>query len=163
MRSKIGETHGVSLLWSLDLSLCIIDRTPTWSPGSCRRSPRRTAANLVFLGLWAIICLYGIFPMWWSGGWRHLTVLVCCGPVSLRKIAPLKNHWGAIFSQTTIVKHSPLGDLFTIAVCEKSPLCNLFTIPVCEIIASYCLIVRNSPPRRTTETFWTGAMFSRGD
>jgi len=35
------------------------------------------------------------------------------------KIAPQKNHRGAIFSQTVIVKHSPLGDLFTIAVCEK--------------------------------------------
>jgi len=47
---------------------------------------------------------------------------------------PLKNCRGPIFSQTVIVKHSPLGDLFTIAVCEK--------------IAPYCLIIRNSPPPR---------------
>jgi len=40
-------------------------------------------------------------------------------PVFHGKIAPLKNRWGVIFSQTAIVKHSPLGDLFPIAVCEK--------------------------------------------
>jgi len=32
---------------------------------------------------------------------------------------PQKKLPGVIFSQTVIVKHSPLGDLFTIAVCEK--------------------------------------------
>jgi len=47
---------------------------------------------------------------------------------------PQKVAGGAIFSQAAIVKYSPLGNLFTIAVCEK--------------IAPYCLIVRNKPPRR---------------
>jgi len=40
-------------------------------------------------------------------------------PVSCGKFAPQKFTGGAIFSQTAIVKHSPLGDLLTIAVCEK--------------------------------------------
>jgi len=34
-----------------------------------------------------------------------------------RKNRPPKKRWGAFFSQ--IVKHSPLGDLFMITVCEK--------------------------------------------
>jgi len=66
----------------------------------------------------------------------------------MKKIAPQKNRRRAIFSQTVIVQHRPLGDLFTIAVSEKITPRRLFTIAVCEIIAPYCLIARNSPPRR---------------
>jgi len=83
--------------------------------------------------------------------------------VSHGKIAPQTNSRGAnfladgdretfaprsaIYARSPSVRKSPLGDLFTIAVCEK--------------IAPYCLIVRNSPLRR--RLFEWGRFFSRGD
>jgi len=52
----------------------------------------------------------------------------------IEKSPPKKNRRRVILSQTVIVKHLPLGNLFTITVCEK--------------ITPDCLIFRNLPPRR---------------
>jgi len=63
----------------------------------------------------------GLDMVRWGPAWGYEADDRCSSgaPLSLEKIAPLKNRRGAIFSQTVIVKHSPLGDLFTIAFCKK--------------------------------------------
>jgi len=47
-------------------------------------------------------------------------VRIFCAGVAWKNCPPKKLP-GVIFSQTVIVKRSPLGDLFTFAVCEKIP------------------------------------------
>jgi len=82
-------------------------------------------------------------------------------PVSHGKIARQNNRQGTIFSQTVIVKHSPLCDLFTITVCKKiAPRRFIHDRRLWENCPLLFDRLKFAP---MTETFWTGEIFSRGD